>query len=52
VPSGALTFFDENRPLPMGWHWMPMEGGPGPYRVLFERLIGGTGTCFRPALKD
>lgn len=45
-------FWDEEIPLPTGWIWLPIPGGPGPYRVLWERLVPGSGTCFRPAWKQ
>jgi hypothetical protein len=47
-----MVFIDERFGLPDGWRWMELPDGPGPYRVLFEKVIPGTGTCFRPAIKN
>lgn len=46
-----MMFWDESKSLPPGWTWMQLPDGPGPYRVMWERLIPNTGTCFRPAVK-
>lgn len=51
VPPGAVALWREDDPMPPGWEWYPiLDGKLGPYRVLWERLIGG-GECLRPIRK-
>lgn len=43
-------WWNEEEPLPPGYDWLPIPMGVGPYRVQWERMVGGH-PVYRPARK-
>ncbi len=40
----------DEQAAPAGWEWLPLPDGPGPYRLMWQRLVGSH-PVYRPARK-